>query len=526
MFLSAMVWFALAILPGDLAPSGAHAQERDEEAWEYKNYLVTVWFSLDGSPELQPMLESLQQRLISQARLVDPVSWKLECMPAPSPWDRRIQGQMETVSGGDLCDRDDIKDRDKLTIVRIRRVGTSYEVSAREIDVYTRQWGAVVKQVVDDRDRLHWAVYKTVSQAFMPLCRINRVDNDKHFVDVSVRAVALTRRVEFNSDGTLINEPNTDSPAWVKPDDVLQPIVRRADRLHRVTDKTVKPVEWTYLTIVEHKGKKLTCYAHEGRRASLAGRSGYLIKKLALVIRPPKDKTRLRLVSQSDKKPLANYQVFEKNLDALDEEATQIGLTDWRGIIDIYPTDRNLRVLLIKNGNRPLARLPVIPGLYDERAAEMPDDEARLYAEGIINGLQTELLDIVARRQVFVAQIKKLIEDNKPAKAEELYKRLYELPNASNFGSKLSGQEIELRNRAASPREATKISQMFAKVKEQSDKRLQTAEVQRIMKYIEDLKKGLPVNFKDSEGDPDGLEDELNEAKGDPEQPGAENPQQ
>ena len=500
------------ILVWALIASPVRAQE-EYQAWEYQKYLVTVWLAPDGSPELDSMLDSLGEQLVSQARIVDPVSWRLEHRRAPSPWDRRVQSQLETIEGGELCDREDIAQRDKLIIVRIKRVRSSYEVSARELDVYTRQWGATVSQVVDVRQRLNWAVYKVVSQAFMPLCRIHSVVEKS--VDVRVRAVALTRKIEFTEDGELINEPNTKSPAWVKEDDILQPIIRRADRLQRVSDKSIKPVEWTYLTIEDHQGTRLACHIHEARRASLAGRSGYLIKKLALVIRPPKQPTRIKLVSRGENKPLAGYQIYEKNLDDLKEKATLIGQTDWRGIFDIYPNEKNLRVLLIQNGTRGLARLPVIPGLYTEKSAEMPDDEARLYAEGIINGLQAELLDTVARREVYIVQIKRLIEANNPGEAESLYRELYELPNSTSFGAKLTSNENDLRNQAKSDRERIKISDMFDKVREQSDKHLQSSQVQRIMQYIEDLKQGKTVVISDEIdqiGEENQLKDETEKA--------------
>ena len=510
---SYLIPFFTALLVVVIGSFSTYAQEENEQAWEYQKYLVTVWIAPDGSPELETMVDELGNRLINQARIVDPVSWNLEFQRAPTPWDRRMQSQLETISGGALCDREDIAPRDKLIIVRIRKVNSSYEVSARELDIYTRQWGAVISQMVDDRQRLHWAVYKTVSQAFMPLCRIHHVVNKS--VDVRVRAAELARRIEFTEDGELINEANTDSPAWVKPNDILQPIVRRSDRLKRVSDKSIKPVEWTYLTIEDHQGSRLACHAFEARRASLEGRSGYLIKKLALVIRPPKRSTRIKLVSKEENKPLAGYQIWEKNLDNLEEDAVLIGQSDWRGIFDVEPNEKNLRVLLIKNGSRGLARLPVIPGLYTEKSAEMPDDEARLYAEGVINGLQKELLDTVARREVYVVQIKKLIEENNPQEAEDLYKKLYELPNATNFGAKLTSYENDLRSQAKSDRERTKISGMFDKVREQSDKHLQTSQVQQIMQYVEDLKQGKPVVFRDDIDNIDGsnLQDESQEVE-------------
>ncbi len=51
---------------------------RAEEVWEFSPYRVHVWLTLGESPQLTPRLEAeIAERLINQAYLVDPSSWRL-----------------------------------------------------------------------------------------------------------------------------------------------------------------------------------------------------------------------------------------------------------------------------------------------------------------------------------------------------------------------------------------------------------------------------------------------------------------
>jgi len=82
-----------------------------------------------------------------------------------------------------------------------------------------------------------------------------------------------------------------------------------------------------------------------------------------------------------------------------------IGRTDFRGELRIAPSPDNLlRVLLVKSGSEVLARLPMVPGLQPELSAALIDDDPRLAVEGFIVGLQEELIDAVARREVLLRQ--------------------------------------------------------------------------------------------------------------------------
>jgi predicted transcriptional regulator len=67
-----------------------------------------------------------------------------------------------------------------------------------------------------------------------------------------------------------------------------------------------------------------------------------------------------------------------------------------------------------------LAKLPLLSGLEKNEVAELPDDRRRLEAEAFVKGIQGEVLDLVARRQILAARIKSRIESKNKTEADEL----------------------------------------------------------------------------------------------------------
>ena len=79
-----------------------------------------------------------------------------------------------------------------------------------------------------------------------------------------------------------------------------------------------------------------------------------------------------------------------------------------------------MRVLLIKDGSALLGKLPVVPGLERQLLAPVPNDDQRLAAEGFINGLQEELLDLVAHEKILAVMIQTRIEKKRFDEATDL----------------------------------------------------------------------------------------------------------
>ena len=106
-------------------------------------------------------------------------------------------------------------------------------------------------------------------------------------------------------------------------------------------------------------------------------------------------------------------------------------------------------------------KLPVIPGLYNEVVTAVPDDEARLNAEGVIDGLNTQILDLVAQRHVYEAQIKSAIDAAKLESATDLLEKYANLTTPQQLKTQMGNEELRLKALTANRRELEQISNMF-----------------------------------------------------------------
>lgn len=121
-----------------------------------------------------------------------------------------------------------------------------------------------------------------------------------------------------------------------------------------------------------------------------------------------------------------------------------------------------LYLYYVKNGETLLARLPVITGYRELEKADLPDDRRRLQAEAFLKGLQGEVLDLVVRRKILDARIKKKIEDGKK---DEAFALLDDLKKVKNYEA-LSSQIQNILRRATS----TEMGPVPAPVAERIDK--------------------------------------------------------
>ncbi len=455
--------------------SAAAARESDSDAasakqaaWEYRPYQVAVWIAHDHSYALQAELPQVMDRLQTRTRLVDPSGWNVTVSSAPDPWNWRIiqglQPARHVQQLKESLQRDVATSHlDKMIFVRLIEQLGLVNVTVQELDLKTEFWGAEVQRQTT-HDALVESMYDGIATAFMPLTRIERV-LDKS-VKVRVRASGIDYLAEEDADGNWTLEPNMASPVWVGNDEIILPIVLRSNRRGNV--ESIQPVEWTYLSIVDRDGPHLNCTTHSRNRAPLGGRTGGRTERMGLCVRAPNRPTTLNLISNdSDEMPLADLEIYsrEPGMDQ-GEESEFLDKTDWRGNVEVTPNEAGIRILYVKSGERALARLPVVPGLLPLQTARMPNDEQRLYAEGIIRGLRNKLMDYFAQRQVLQARIERLIEQKKFDEAEQTLSEMRNVADSKKFNVTLSIEEKKLQ--AADDRQSRYIAVMFSELEELS----------------------------------------------------------
>ena len=387
---------------------------------------------------------------------------------------------------------------DKLMIVRLRYQDGVYETSAREYDLRTRKWGATTSLETGVSGRVGALAFRALSNAFMPITRLEKVYDyqnmetrkTERWARARIRAIGVAKTVEKDSAGKWVTSNNTSSPVWVRDQDILLPVVRRVTR-EKVFEST-QTIGWTFLVIRNRDGTKLECRTQSKDRVPLSGRTGTRIEKLALVIRPPNRPTLVTMYARAipvkpefrkPPDPLANYEVYSRSPgDPIEKASDIVGITDFFGQVVIPPSDNGLRLLFIKSGYRPLAKLPVLPGLEEELVIELPNDEDRLFAEGIVRGLENEVKDLLAQRKVLVLRIEKLLEKGKIAEADALFKFYRSLNTAQLMKEKVNfeRQQLIVKDESQRPR----INDMFDNLVKTVDKFMTSNEERRILTLI------------------------------------------
>lgn len=460
-----------ALLP--VCSHGVTPNDSFKRPWESRPYKVLVWICSLDSPEISAVIPELSSALMQRAELADPSAWRVTVEQAPGPWRARL---LAFINQGtpidDLATAEILAGFDKLIAVCLSNHNGQIRYRVREFDVQTGQWGALLDRECPQVRDLPPMLFSAIRRVFMPLARIDRVSDAG---EVFVRARAINACVESDIlDGTV--SPIEESPVWIRPEDRFLPIVRKVDRDGNLA--TLEPIPFTFLTIDSLEGSRAICRAHSRQNVPLGGRSSKRAQKLALVIRPPESGTKLKLVSRQDlDRPLSGYEIYSRppQLPVAEsrsgtkppprEQSEFIGLTDWRGIVEIPPAEDGLRLIYVKRGARSLMKLPIIPGLYDQVVTRVPDDEARLNAEGIAQGFQIEILNLVAQRELYQAQIKSSLKRGDIETAKQTLQQLQRLESPQDLKIRMANEESNLRNTTSNQRELDRISETFQQLR-------------------------------------------------------------
>lgn len=434
------------------------AQGTFTQPWESRPYQILVWVCSDNPPDIAATLSQLELHVARRAELSDPSAWNVTVKTAPGTWRSRLLAFFNeggTIEG--LAEAEELAGFDKLIAVCLSHQDGAIRYRVREFDVQTGQWGALLDRRSPQSRDLAANVFEAIQRVFMPLARIDRVSDEGK---VFVRARALNACVQGDIyDGSISAIEN--SPVWVRPDDRFLPIIRKVDRNGDLAE--LEPIPFTFLTVQDQSGSRLVCEIHSRQRSALGGRSSKRAQKLALVIRPPESPTMLKLESLHDpENPLAGYEIYSRSPAATaDEESEFLGLTNWLGMIEVPPSEEGIRLIYVKRGNRALMKVPIIPGLYDQVVTAVPDDEARLNAEGIAQGFQIEILNLVAQRELFQSRIKAAIKKQEVDDARMLFQMFQRLESPQDLKIRLANEESRLKNSTMNQRERERVSDIF-----------------------------------------------------------------
>jgi hypothetical protein len=425
-----------------LAAGKLHGQA----AWEYTPYQARVWLATEPTPQLPPaLIHTLEEAVPARVRAVWGAVMQAGVFPAPAQIRGSMCYRLEGVSVDTVvaaAEKADL-DADKVYLATLSWREGTLVVRVRELDCHSRQLGPVVEQSCATIAGLASALCDALSESFTPLVRIEQVEDGK--------MIARLRA------GGLIVNPT--SPALIEPGMVLRPVIRRNDRNGQPARGGIQPIPWSFLSVDERRDSLVECTLRSGYRAAIPPRGGVRLERLALLVRPRHDATRLTLKSRSDDtKPLIGYEIHRRLPEQ--EETALLGTTDVHGSVVIPRGEGTLETLIVKSGKQLLARLPIVPGYEETLTAKIVDDDGRLAAEGFVAALSSRALDLVARREILAARIRARVKDGKVDEAQRLLDEFRRLETRADLNRDLDRFRRQVS--AGDKLTQTRIDKLFA----------------------------------------------------------------
>jgi hypothetical protein len=413
---------------------------------------------------------------------------------------------------------------DKLFFIGLKMASHGPTLEVRELDCPTRRLSNVYRRDLYHPTQLLAApVAGLIRDCFTPIARIE--ESDPTSVKMRGRAAGLITSSEH--------------PALMRAGDVLQVVVRRNDRNGQPS--LLETVPWTFVVATAVRGEHIDGTVFSGVRGGLEGRRNSRTQRIAMLVKPQGTKTDLLVVTQNAKdKPLAATQIFQRLPGG--DKSDPIGRTDWRGQLRLpmlaeppiatikitkpvapvtadnanpatnevtaaaaapaaevateqieIPLRSPLMIYYVKNGETLLARLPIVIGLSPIVTAEVLDDSRRLQAEGFLRGLQSEVVDVVALRQVTAARVRMRIEERKLEDAGKLLEELRQLKDYDKMVGELDTVQRQVLDPAAgaiTPVAQIRIEKMFQQTRELLQKYLQNDLLKKVEKELDVAIKG------------------------------------
>jgi len=357
-----------------------------------------------------------------------------------------------------------LKQADKLYVVSIRDNGRDIVLQAVGFDCNGRvRVEDTVRELRNIADIAH-NCFDAIKDIFRPVAKItfNAVTDGKQ-AGLQLRAAGLVNP-----------ELNPDSPLIIGNDSVFRPVVRRNDREGFPLIGGIIEVVWTYIYVQQTKpygvleGEMISTFS--SIRNPVGSRPNSRTEKYGLLVPVRHENTLLKIAANDlEDYQLEGYNVFVRNakasIDADDNPIDPVGQTDWRGAIPIEIGPTTLRIVYVKNGERVLARLPFVPGAFEEIEAFLPNDDVRLEYEAFFAGIMNSILDITVQRKVLETRINIKIKNGEITDAEKIFKEeLMSLRSRKDIEDVLNEKEIQkINNKRLNGTVLRKIDDMFAR---------------------------------------------------------------
>lgn len=446
--------------------------------YDQQKYIVSV--SLGVAPG-SGLSDSEIQRLVVQLRsLMESrigVWWKMDVTRslAGDPLNRAMLAARPVTSWNEVLAPTPIEKKFSLTL---DREGTRFRLSGIEWDRASQSLTTIQERLTYDRRLLPAYAADLVFDLFRPL--------------VSIDTIAESR-IEMRIRGGEFLPPDVNLTPFAIGDHVTC-FMRHLDKNRQL--KRMQSVPWTSVRIDLVERGYLQGTLVSAFKAPLAG-SRRRVELLGFKIRPAHAQTRLQVIPRGKpQSPMAGYRV--EVLDRLetkdDTVADRVTLrTDRNGEV-LIPADpaKPLRYLIVYSGTAPLAKAPLIPGFADRLVLQAPDDAARLYVEAETELLQSELVDLVARRAVLMARARGAAKKVNWEFVTELEQQVDALPTLEQFLVRIEALKtpaVQSAKRSKDKAQESRIVRMCQQITEMAQLHLDPVKVTEFHTEIDEQKK-------------------------------------
>lgn len=448
------------------------AEEPKVVPWIYRPYEIKIWLMFDESARwTTEVKEKLEQRVQQYLETREPSAWRIHVDTLRWGQHDDLRAKDVSVDAFDETLYDSLQEEsiDKLFLVRVNDQYSHLELLVNELDTTGWSLGPVFEQKILDPLLLQHSIGSTICDAFRPIARIESMLTENPIL--SVRAFGLMfRTVQEGEEFKSVADKT--SPCWIDDKEIFEPVKRTANRDKKFELSKVEQFEFTLLVqeskVEDRANFECRVVSVNRAEAALGRRGGKQTQRYAIVMRtPPGDSTiylytmRGPSFDEMEESPLNGYEIYSRSIYGTDDSTEFLGKTDWRGEMIIPPGEEKVRLLFVKSGERLLARLPIMPGYKPYEKKLLPDDDARIFAEGVVSGLRSQVLDLVARREVLLERMTQSLRQGASGLDSTLafYEMFDELTDLAGFQDLLATTERRLQSNDS--RQQNKIDAMF-----------------------------------------------------------------
>ncbi|MBN8626527.1 MAG: hypothetical protein J0M17_13650 [Planctomycetes bacterium] len=412
----------------------------------YRTALIVV---ADNSPQLTPScLADVAADLRRSLQTTAGAAWTISAVDAEQvPTALLSAARVASAASPEIAPAAPHGEFDKHIFCTLRHDGHAYRILVREWDTACRSLGPATMASAVQRELIADAALAAVCRAFRLLAKVEPAESGK--MRLSVKAGGLL------SDAAW--------PLLARQGDAFVPLLRA--RRRDGDYERARPIPWTLLELIDVQRADsgppvVLCEVRSGVNNPLASRRRGRHEAWALAAGRPDGETTLVVQSQSDKKPVADCEIFAVGPE---KQTRSLGRTNVEGKLSVTSTDAHPLRLIVAGRYLPLAQLPLLPGLEPEVTVPIAADGRLRGTEDWLTDWQTEFLDLYVRRRALMAAASVMIERGEKPAATRL------LDQVDRLGSPAERiQSLEIRRRTAAsggdPAASKIIDQLFAKV--------------------------------------------------------------